>query len=75
MQAHETKELCKNASPLHTKQIQMQTTSLSSLIAGFKSSVTTKINRFRGTPGTKFWQRNYYEHVIRNEKELFPIRE
>jgi REP element-mobilizing transposase RayT len=19
---------------------------------------------------TKFWQRNYYEHVIRNEKEL-----
>ena len=25
-------------------------------------------------PG-KFWQRNYYEHVIRNEKELDEIRE
>ncbi len=25
--------------------------------------------------GVKFWQRNYYEHVIRNETALFKIRE
>ena len=25
--------------------------------------------------GVKFWQRNYYEHVIRNENALFKIRE
>jgi len=25
-------------------------------------------------PG-KFWQRNYYEHVIRNQKEMDEIRE
>ena len=26
-------------------------------------------------PGTPVWQRNYYEHVIRDEKELNGIRE
>lgn len=25
--------------------------------------------------GVKFWQRNYYEHVIRNERALLRIRE
>ena len=25
-------------------------------------------------PTDKIWQRNYYEHIIRNEKELFGIR-
>jgi len=24
--------------------------------------------------GVKFWQRNYYEHVIRNEEELERLR-
>jgi len=27
------------------------------------------------TPGVPPWQRNYYEHVIRNEEELQRIRE
>ncbi|MBA2224698.1 transposase [Thermogemmata fonticola] len=40
--------------------------SLSSFIAGFKSAVTTRINQMRGTPGTPVWQRNYYEHIIRD---------
>jgi len=28
-----------------------------------------------GTPGLPFWQRNYYEHVIRYETELQKIRQ
>jgi hypothetical protein len=28
----------------------------------------------RGTPGTPVWQRNYYEHVIRDEGALHAIR-
>lgn len=43
--------------------------SLGSLIAGFKSSVTTRINILRATPGTPVWQRNYYDHVIRSDRE------
>lgn len=26
------------------------------------------------TPGVKLWQRNYYEHILRNEYELNRIR-
>ena len=49
--------------------------SLGSLTAGFKSAVTKRINEIRRTPGVKLWQRNYYEHVIRDENELNSVRE
>ena len=26
-------------------------------------------------PGSRVWQRDYYEHVIRNEQDLISIRE
>lgn len=43
--------------------------SLASLLAGFKSSVTVRVNDLRHTPGAKIWQRNYYERIIRNKME------
>ncbi len=49
--------------------------SIGSLIAGFKSVVTKQINIIRQTPGAHVWQRNYYEHVIRDENDLNRIRE
>jgi REP element-mobilizing transposase RayT len=49
--------------------------SLGSFVAGFKSAVTTRINILRGTPDVPLWQRNYYEHIIRNEDDLRRIRE
>ncbi len=48
--------------------------SLSSFVAGFKSAVTKRINEQRGTPGAPVWQRNYYEHIIRNDDSLNRIR-
>lgn len=47
--------------------------SLSSLIGGFKAAATTRINRLRETPSEKVWQRNYYEHVIRNDADYARI--
>jgi REP element-mobilizing transposase RayT len=47
--------------------------SISSFLAGFKSIVTKRINELRQTPGAPVWQRNYYEHIIRNETELNRI--
>ena len=44
------------------------------MMAGFKSATTKRINTMRGTPGASVWQRNYYEHVIRNESALDRIR-
>ena len=48
---------------------------LGRLIGTFKTVSTKKINLIRNTPGTKIWQRNYYEHIIRNETALNNIRQ
>ena len=45
------------------------------MVRGFKSAVTTQINLLRGTPRIPLWQRNYYEHIIRNDADLTRIRE
>jgi REP element-mobilizing transposase RayT len=43
-------------------------------MAQFKSIVTKRINTLRSIPSTPVWQRNYYEHIIRNESDLIRIR-
>jgi putative transposase len=43
-------------------------------IQDFKSKTTLEIKK-KGFIGKRFWQPNYYEHVIRNEKALYKIRE
>ncbi|MDP6776441.1 MAG: transposase [Candidatus Latescibacteria bacterium] len=43
------------------------------IIRGYKSIVTNRVNRLRGTPGRRVWQRNYYEHVIRDQADLSTI--
>ena len=48
--------------------------SLGSFVAGFKSAVTKRINEIRDAPGVPVWQRNYYEHVIRDEDDLDRVR-
>jgi REP element-mobilizing transposase RayT len=44
------------------------------IVGIFKTECTAQINRLRNTPGQKLFQRNYYEHIIRNEIELNRIR-
>ena len=48
---------------------------LGQVVAVFKYQSTTLINRERGTSGVRLWQRNYYEHVIRDDADLGRIRE
>ncbi len=47
--------------------------SIPAIIQNFSSITTRKINQIRRTPGLKIWQRGYYEHIIRNEKEYYAI--
>jgi len=49
--------------------------SLGAFVGGFKSVVTKRINELRSSPGTPVWQRNYFEHVIRDEDSLHRIRQ
>jgi REP element-mobilizing transposase RayT len=44
--------------------------SLPTIIRSFKAAVTKKLNESGEYLPATIWQRNYYEHVIRNEKEL-----
>jgi putative transposase len=48
--------------------------SLSSLVAGFKAAVTKQVNLLRETSGNPVWQRNYYEHIIRDHESLLKIQ-
>ena len=49
--------------------------SIGAIMSQFKSITTKRINGMLGTTGTSVWQRNYYEHVIRSDIELYEIRE
>ncbi len=43
---------------------------IGTIIKTFKSITNKKINKIQKID---LWQRNYFEHIIRNEKELFSI--
>ncbi len=49
--------------------------SIPTIVRLFKSTTTKQINKFRNKPSVLVWQRNYYEHIIRDDKELQAIRE
>ncbi len=47
---------------------------LGQIVAYFKYQTTKSINnKYKLSPG-RIWQRNYYEHIIRNDKDLNRIR-
>ncbi len=49
--------------------------SLPTIIRSFKSAAAKRINALRDNPGAPVWQRNYYERVIRDDRELNGIRQ
>lgn len=51
------------------------TETLGFIVGMFKTECTSQINKLQHTPGQKIFQRNYYEHIIRNEYDLNRIRQ
>ena len=49
--------------------------SLGQLVGAYKAFTTKQINHQRSVEGILFWQRNYYEHIVRNQKDLNRIQE
>ena len=45
------------------------------MVRGFKGAASRRINEIRNTPGALVWQRNYHEHVIRNDDDYNRIAE
>jgi putative transposase len=56
--------------PLHQRRKML----LFKIIGYLKMNTAKQINHILDRTGQPFWQRNYYEHIIRNEKELNRIR-
>ena len=48
---------------------------LSEMIRGFKTYSSRKINEEIKNSKKFQWQKSFYDHVVRNENELFRIRE
>ncbi len=46
---------------------------IGALMSGFKSSVTKQINILRQAPAEPVWQRNYWDHIIREDDSLDQI--
>jgi len=49
--------------------------SIPTIVRAYKSAVTYAINTLQHQRGAVLWQRNYYEHIIRDEKDLQAKRD
>jgi len=52
-----------------------QAASLAVVVGSFKAAATRAIRQVPGSARAIVWQRNYYEHVVRDEEGLSRIRE
>lgn len=62
-----------NASPLPAHGVPPG--ALGAIVGNFKSVTTRRINNVCHSRSATLWYRNYYEHIVRNEKDLNRIRE
>ncbi|MBN1536707.1 MAG: hypothetical protein JW908_08250 [Anaerolineales bacterium] len=54
-------------------QMDIKIKPLGQLIGAFKTVSAKQINILRDSIGVPVWQRNFYEHIIQNEKEMQRI--
>jgi putative transposase len=43
------------------------------IVGYYRMNVAKRINEIRNSPGIRVWQRNYFEHIIRDEKSRYLI--
>ena len=48
--------------------------SLPTIVRSFKSACTRRMNQLRDTCDSPVWQRGYYDHVIRSDREMHAVR-
>jgi len=68
-------QTCPYKSPSEAPIKSQKCHALPEIVRGFKTFSARRVNERRGGPGIRLWQRNYYEHIIRNEKEWLSIQE
>ncbi len=58
-----------------TQVEQSPAPTIGAIICAYKSITTRLANKKHNAPGRIIWQRNYYDHVIRDESDLLNIRQ
>ncbi len=58
-----------------TERRPYKKTTLGNVVGYFKYQSTKRISEIRNTSGTKIWQRNYFDHIIRDEQSFNRICE
>ena len=62
-------------SPLPKTTTERRRMLLPKIIGRFKMNSAKRINLLRNSSGIPVWQRNYFEHIVRDEKSMTRIRE
>jgi len=62
-------------SPLRNTFMQRRKMTLPKIMGRFKMNTAKRINKILRTTGCPVWQRNYWEHIIRDEHDLNRIQE
>ncbi|MYB92624.1 transposase [Candidatus Poribacteria bacterium] len=58
-----------------TRRGEISSPTLGKIMAYFKYQSTKHINQHHNTPGTRIWQRNYHDHIIRDDPDLQRLRQ
>ena len=64
-----------NARPDDETRSHKKRHGLPEIVRALKSFSSRRINQALNSPGIPAWQRNYYEHTVRNNGELHAIRQ
>jgi REP element-mobilizing transposase RayT len=67
-------ESCRGGHPAALDQ-RTPAASLGNVVGAFKTVAAKSINRLWDSVGEPVWQRNYFEHIIRDDQELERIRD
>ncbi len=70
----ESARVCQRQTPTKSKFGQPVPNALGTIMGQFKAIVTKRINKLYETSNTPVWQKNYHDHIIRNELSLNRIR-
>ena len=64
----------RDASPLPRRPQGTKSGSIAAVIQNYCSVTTRKINRINSSKDVNFWQRDYFEHIVRDADEMNRIR-
>jgi putative transposase len=70
----ESARVCQRQTPTKAEYGKPVPDALGTIMGQFKSIVTKRVNKLYTTSNASVWQKNYYDHIICNERSLNSIR-